>query len=80
MALQARDYQAAGVQSIFDYFGTNYGNPVVAMPTGTGKSIVIAEFLRSIFAHFPQHPQKVLILTHVKELIEQNYSKLLSTH
>lgn len=75
MALQARDYQTAAVQSIYDYFGKAAGNPVVAMPTGTGKSVVIAEFLRSVFYHYPT--ERVMVLTHVKELIEQNFNKLL---
>lgn len=45
------------------------------MPTGTGKSVVIAMFLKSIFQRWPT--QKVMVLTHVKELIRQNYSKML---
>lgn len=63
MALQARDYQTAAVQSIYDYFGKAAGNPVVAMPTGTGKSVVIAEFLRSVFYHYPT--ERVMVLTHL---------------
>ena len=46
------------------------------MPTGTGKSLVIGGFLESIYRQFPL--QKVLVLTHVKELIEQNCEKLLA--
>jgi DNA repair protein RadD len=75
--LQDRYYQADAVQSLWSYFrdgGT--GNPVVAMPTGTGKSIVIARFLSSIFAEYPY--QKIVVLTHVKELIQQNYEKLMT--
>lgn len=73
--IRDRSYQTEAVQSIWTYFGSQYGNPVVAMPTGTGKSIVIARFLQSVFAAYPR--QKVLILTHVKELIQQNYEKLM---
>lgn len=69
-----RSYQTEAVQSIWNYFGAQSGNPVIAMPTGTGKSIVIARFLQSIFNSYPN--QKVMILTHVKELIQQNYEKL----
>ena len=46
------------------------------MPTGTGKSIVIAMFLQSVFNQYPR--QRVMILTHVKELIEQNVDKLIT--
>jgi len=72
-----RWYQSEAEYSIFDYFQSgNTGNPVVAMPTGTGKSIVIANFLRSVFTNWPK--QRVMMLTHVKELIEQNAEKLVS--
>src|ERR1044072_6356146 len=72
---QDRWYQSEGEQAIFDYFENGgRGNPVVAMPTGTGKSIVIAKFLRRVYQRFPT--QRVMMLTHVKELIEQNASKV----
>ena len=74
--MQSRQYQQEAVASLWDYFATKSGNPVVAMPTGSGKSIVIAAFLESIFRTYPN--QKILILTHVKELIEQNYTKLMA--
>lgn len=72
---QDRWYQEEAEFSIFDYFAKgNRGNPVVAMPTGTGKSIVIAKFIKRAFATFPG--QRFMMLTHVKELIEQNAEKL----
>lgn len=74
--LNDRYYQAEAVDSIWSYFqagGT--GNPVVAMPTGTGKSVVIARFLQSVYQAYPG--QRVMLLTHVKELIAQNFEKLL---
>jgi DNA repair protein RadD len=70
-----RDYQIEAVNSIYGYFAKTKGNPVIAMPTGTGKSVVISGFLQSIFKQWPN--QKILILTHVKELIRQNYENLL---
>lgn len=73
--IQGRSYQIEAVSSIYNYFGTKSGNPVVAMPTGTGKSVVIAMFLESVFRYYPN--QRVMILTHVKELIQQNYEKLM---
>lgn len=77
MKLTPRDYQVEAVNSIYGYFhqgGT--GHPIVAMPTGTGKSIVIAMFLESVFRAYPS--QRVLVLTHVKELIQQNYDELMA--
>lgn len=76
MLLTPRSYQIECVDSLYSYFSEFVGNPVCALPTGTGKSVVIAMFLESIYKLYPR--QKVLILTHVKELIQQNYSKLLA--
>lgn len=74
--IRDRDYQIEAVESIWNYFKFNGGNPVIAMPTGTGKSIVIARFLQGVYRYYPS--QKIMILTHVKELIQQNYEKLMS--
>jgi DNA repair protein RadD len=44
------------------------------MPTGTGKSVVIGNFVRRAFELWPT--QRFMMLTHVKELISQNAEKL----
>lgn len=70
-----RWYQDEAEFSIFSYFDSGgIGNPVVAMPTGTGKSVVIANFIRRVFSMYPT--QRIMMLTHVKELITQNAEKL----
>lgn len=74
--MQLRPYQRHAVRSVFDYFeqgGT--GHPLIVMPTGTGKSIVIAELIRYVLHEWPG--SRVLMVTHVKELIQQNLDKLL---
>lgn len=71
---ERRWYQVEAEDSIFEYFRNNNGNPVLALPTGTGKSVIIANFLKSVFEYWPT--QRVMMLTHVKELIEQNADKL----
>lgn len=72
---QLRDYQNEAVRSIWDYYiAGNTGNPVVAMPTATGKSLVIAELIRTVLMTYTD--QRILVLTHVKELIEQNFDKM----
>jgi DNA repair protein RadD len=70
-----RDYQEAAVDSIFEYFGKDVGNPIAALPTGTGKSLIIAGFIKRAFQMDPG--ARILKLTHVKELIEQNMKALL---
>lgn len=74
---QPRWYQQECVHSIFNYFQQgNVGNPCCALPTGTGKSIIIANFIREVFGRWPT--QRVMMLTHVKELIQQNAEKLMA--
>lgn len=71
-----RDYQQEAVTALWDYFRNgNTGNPIIAMPTGVGKSLVIGGFIQSVYKAFPN--QRIMMLTHVKELIEQNFEKLL---
>ena len=72
---QDRPYQTEAEASIWNYFQHKDGNPLVAMPTGTGKSVVIARFLQHVFSRYPR--QRIMLLTHVKELIRQNYEKLM---
>ncbi len=69
-----RDYQLHAVESIPAYFAKKSGNPLICMPTGTGKSLVIAEAIKYIF-RWPG--QRVVVATHVKELINQNYDELM---
>lgn len=76
MQIQPRSYQTEAVQSLYHYFQSNGGNPVLALPTGTGKSVIIAMFLESAFSQYPS--QRAMVLTHVKELIQQNYEKLIT--
>lgn len=76
--MNLRDYQQEAVYSVFRYFDAekgNAGNPLILLPTGTGKSLVIAGFLDLLYKWYPN--QRVMMLTHVKELIAQNYDKLM---
>ncbi len=72
-----RWYQDEAVFSVFDYFNKGMkGNPIIAMPGGTGKSVVIAKLIKKIFELHPT--QRVMMLTHDKRLISQNAEKLQS--
>lgn len=71
-----RDYQYEAVQSIFDYFESGkQGNPVIAMPTGLGKSWIIAGFIQRVLNMWAN--QRFMMLTHSKKLIVQDLDKLL---
>ena len=73
--MELRDYQTAAITGLYDYFAESTGNPLVVMPTGTGKSVVIAGFVREAVAAYPE--TRILMLTHVKELIAQNFQALI---
>ncbi len=71
--MKLRSYQKSVLKQTLAYLHKKRGNPVIAMPTGTGKSIIIAALIR----YFSEYKNKrVLVLTHVKELIQQNYRQL----
>lgn len=73
---QAREYQDDAEGAIWNYFEHQTGNPVIAMPTGTGKGVVIGRFCSHVLERWPT--QRIVCMTHVKELIQQNYDKMLS--
>ena len=76
MTFKLRDYQQESIDKLYQYFfNGNIGNPLVVLPTGSGKGIVIAKFIELAMQY---DGQRILMLTHVKELIEQNHEKLLA--
>ncbi len=68
---ELRDYQRTAVDNAVKYFKQSRDPAVIVLPTGAGKSLVIAELARIAKG-------RVLILAHVKELVEQNYQKYVS--
>lgn len=75
MNLDLRPYQRHAIDALYDYFSGNTGHPLIVMPTGTGKSVVIAGFVRDALTAYPE--TRILMLTHVKELIQQNFMALI---
>jgi DNA repair protein RadD len=73
--MQLRWYQQEAVDAFFDYFAQGgRGNPLIALPTGTGKSVVIGETIRRAMTMYPG--QRFIQSVHVKELVKQNSQKL----
>ena len=66
-----RPYQNDAVQATLRHFRAEKSPAVVVLPTGAGKSLVIAELARIALG-------RVLILAHVRELVEQNHAKYIS--
>jgi DNA repair protein RadD len=66
-----RWYQTGSVDAFFDYYVRgNVGNPLICLPTGTGKSLVQALLMKTILDQWSR--QRFICLTHVKELIANN--------
>ena len=63
-----RPYQQEAVDSTLHYFRKRRSPAVIVLPTGAGKSLVIAELAKIAKG-------RVLVLAHVKELVEQNHLK-----
>jgi DNA repair protein RadD len=76
MTLSLRAYQREAIDSIYTYFSENVGNPIVVLPTGSGKSLVIAGFIREVLDASPS--ERILVLSHVRELLSQNFRELLT--
>ncbi len=72
--MQLRDYQSEAVASIYGWFQRSTGNPLVVAPTGSGKSVILAEFIKSACIEYPQ--TRILCVTHVKELIAQDHAAI----
>lgn len=67
---ELRPYQTEAIQALYDYFHKKDGNPLIVLPTGAGKSLTLAAFIKQAIEHYPG--TKILVLTHVKELIVQD--------
>ncbi|AKH64769.1 MULTISPECIES: DEAD/DEAH box helicase [Photorhabdus] len=68
MTFTLRPYQQEAVDATVNHFRHHREPAVIVLPTGAGKSLVIAELAKLARG-------RVLVLAHVKELVAQNYSK-----
>lgn len=71
MPFQLRPYQRQAVSATVKHFRQSSETAVIVLPTGAGKSLVIAELARIA-------RRNILVLAHVKELVEQNHAKYAS--
>ncbi len=65
---ELRPYQKDSVRAVIEHFRRGSDPAVVVLPTGAGKSLVIAQLAKLARG-------RVLVLAHVKELVEQNHAK-----
>lgn len=68
-----RLYQQSAVDAVYQHLRTRDDNPCVVIPTGGGKTPVMATLCRDAVGRWEG---RVLILAHVKELLEQTAATL----
>jgi len=64
-----RDYQIEAVSSLWSSFAeTQRIDPLICLPTGTGKASLLGMIIKDIYTNWPD-TGTVIVLTHVKELV-----------
>lgn len=69
-----RDYQQRTITDLFSYFEHCSGDPLLVLPTGAGKSHIIAALCKHIVQTWPS--ERIMILSHVGLLLQQNLQKV----
>jgi DNA repair protein RadD len=67
--MQLRYYQQEAIHSLRNALIDGVKNPLVCLPTGSGKSPTICTFLHDLAVRFPQ--EKLVVAVHTKELVQQ---------
>lgn len=76
MLITPRYYQQEAITADLDFLNSQAsGHPLIAMPTGTGKSVVIGGIIEQSMAAYPD--LRSIVVTHSQELVEQNHQKLI---
>lgn len=72
--IKLRYYQEGSTPAVINYLRNNKGkNPLVAMPTGSGKTVCIADLINTFYKKWDIN---TLVLSHVKEILEQDCEKI----
>lgn len=70
--LTPRWYQTEANDAVWTYLSEKQGNPVVVLPTGAGKSLLIAILIQQAL----EFGGRVVVLAHRKELLQQNADEI----
>lgn len=74
-AMQPRPYQSESLDALDHHIRTKESNCCVVIPTGGGKSIIMAWAIQNWKRDYP--PFRVIVLAHRKELVGQNAAELI---
>lgn len=70
-----RDYQRDSISSLYKYWMNGGNDPsLIVIPTGAGKSLISATLIKEIVE---EYGARILVLTHVSILVQQNTDELL---
>ncbi len=64
-----RPYQEAAVSAVYEHLSAREDNPCVVIPTGGGKGVIVGRVCADVVQRWNG---RILVLTHVKELVDQN--------
>lgn len=67
--IELREYQRDAVDALTTYWLSGGGHGLIEIPTGGGKSLCMASLIQSVHQ---EHDARVLLMTHVRELVEQD--------
>lgn len=70
--MELRYYQRGAIDATYNYLNNRTGNPCIVIPTGGGKTPVIATFCQDV----AKWGGRVLVVSHVRELIGQTVNTL----
>ena len=67
--MHLRPYQEAAVEAVYAHLSAHDDNPCVVIPTGGGKGVIVGRLCADVVQRWNG---RILVLTHVKELVDQN--------
>ncbi|MBW2638250.1 MAG: DEAD/DEAH box helicase, partial [Deltaproteobacteria bacterium] len=71
-----RPYQREAKRALAEHLGAMSTNPCIVLPTGSGKSLVIASCLSDWVSEYSKF--RCIVLAHRRELVQQNYDESMS--
>jgi DNA repair protein RadD len=73
--ISLRPYQRESLDALYSYWQSGGGNGLLVLPTGAGKSLVLASLVKELLEQYPWF--RIAVVTHSRELIVQNFSEIL---
>jgi len=74
--IDLRWYQTDAIDAVNAYWRGNGGSPIVCLPTGSGKSYVLAGFIERALRDWPD--TRILVVSHVREILTQDIAATLA--